>query len=75
MTAEEVQALLGAPLERTVAEHGSKWRYYERANPRWCDGGSSKAKPPEYSIEVTLLFEAGILTTKNITQSGTPAYP
>jgi outer membrane protein assembly factor BamE (lipoprotein component of BamABCDE complex) len=75
MTSEEVRALLGAPLQRTDAQEASTWRYFERANPRWCDGGSSGSNRPEYSIEAILVFSGAVLANKSVNQSGTPASP
>jgi outer membrane protein assembly factor BamE (lipoprotein component of BamABCDE complex) len=75
MPAGEVRALLGAPLQTTDAQAASTWRYFERANPRWCDGDSSRSKRPEYSIEAILVFSGGVLVNKSVNQSGTPASP
>ena len=75
MSNDDVHAALGEPLEVTNSGGLSMWRYFERANPRWCDGGSSKAVPPEYSIEAILVFEQGTLAIKKVSTKGTPAAP
>jgi hypothetical protein len=75
MSFEEVRTKLGNPLETQEGDGVSMWRYFERANPRWCDGGSSKAIPPEYSIQAILVFKAGSLALKDIKRTGTPSFP
>ena len=75
MTFEEVRGTLGSPLEVTDAGEISMWRYFERANPRWCDGGSTKAVPPEYSVEVVLVFRSGAVVIKKVRQVGSPVFP
>jgi outer membrane protein assembly factor BamE (lipoprotein component of BamABCDE complex) len=75
MTRDQVRVALGSPLETTDADDLSMWRYFERANPRRCDSGSSSATPPEYSIEATLIFRAGVLAMKSVKHSGSPIFP
>jgi len=69
-----VREALGEPLEVHEAGDSVTWRYYERANPRWCDGGSSN-NPPEYRIEALLVFTNGTLASKTVEQVGTPVFP
>jgi hypothetical protein len=70
MTIAEVREALGDPLE--VAESGdvTMWRYFVRGSPAWCDGGSRKATPPEYSADAVLVFRSGTLELKTVRQSG-----
>lgn len=75
MSFEQVRKTLGTPLEEQDAAGVSMWRYFERANPRWCDGGSSKAVPPEYSIQAILIFRDGALLLKDVKQTGKPNSP
>ena len=75
MSFDEVREALGPPLEVNEAGDTAMWRYFERANPRWCDEGSSKAVAPEYSVQATLVFRSGALVLKDVKQSGTPAFP
>ena len=74
MSAAQVRETLGEPLEISEAGDNVTWRYYERANPRWCDGGTT-TKAPEYRIEALLLFTNGLLASKTVEQVGTPAFP
>src|SRR5262245_40836146 len=54
MSAPVVRQALGEPLEIKNAGDGIEWRYFERANPHWCN--ADDGAPPEYSIDVRLLF-------------------
>jgi outer membrane protein assembly factor BamE (lipoprotein component of BamABCDE complex) len=75
MTSDAVRLALGEPLD--VAESGdlTLWRYFERANPRWCDGGSSKAARPEYSVDAVLVFRNDSLLLHNVRRRGEPQFP
>ena len=75
MTSEAIRTALGNPLEVAQSGDVTMWRYFERANPRWCDGGSSKAVPPEYSVDAVLVFRSDVLLLHNVRQSGTPEFP
>ena len=70
LTTSDVSALLGQPL--TTREDGdvSVWHYFERAQPKWCDGGNARGARPEYRIDATLSFRAGILERIAIDRKG-----
>ena len=73
MNSSSVREALGEPLKSKVSAGISEWRYFERANPRWCDAGGGKA--PEYTIEVNLVFRDDTLVSKAVKQVGTPVFP
>jgi outer membrane protein assembly factor BamE (lipoprotein component of BamABCDE complex) len=75
MTGDAVRSTLGDPLEVAEAGDVMVWRYFERANPRWCDGGSSSVVPPEYSIDAVLVFQDGSLLLHSVRKSGVPQAP
>jgi len=74
MSSAQVRETLGEPLEISEAGDNVTWRYYERAKPRWCDGGTT-ANAPEYQITALLVFTNGALASKTVEQVGTPAFP
>ena len=69
LPAEQVRELLGEPLTVETATGGEMWRYFERAQPRWCDGGSRRANAPEYTLEVLLYIRAGAVETKKVVRT------
>ena len=75
MSFDEVRESLGPPLEVKEAGETVTWRYFERANPMWCDGGSAKAVAPEYSIQATFVFRTGALVLREVKQSGALSFP
>jgi len=74
MSFANVRDALGEPLEISEVGDSVTWRYFERANPRWCDGGSS-TEAPEYRIQALLVFTNGTLVSKTVEQVGTPVFP
>jgi outer membrane protein assembly factor BamE (lipoprotein component of BamABCDE complex) len=70
LAADAVRNLLGEPLQIDDASSGSTWRYFEVAKPRWCDSGRSWSKPPEYTAELILTFDAAGLTSAGLRTSG-----
>src|SRR4030095_6091615 len=71
----DVRALLGDPLSVTETPTHATWRYYELAEPRWCDGGNLLARRPRYSLELLLTFRDDRLTQAVARTSGSITPP
>lgn len=71
LTAEEVVQVLGEPLAREEDGASAKWRYFERAQPRWCDGGNPHQARPEYRVEALLYFRDRVLQSSHVVRHGT----
>ncbi len=69
MTETEVKAVLGSPLEVLTEGKSVVWRYFERAKPRWCDGGKPSQRP-EYVVHVRVSFKDDTVTDTSITKRG-----
>ena len=75
LAADAVRNLLGEPLQIDERSSGSTWRYFEVAQPRWCDSGRSWSKPPEYTAELILTFDADGLASAGLRTSGALQQP
>jgi outer membrane protein assembly factor BamE (lipoprotein component of BamABCDE complex) len=69
MTETEVKAVLGNPLEVLSEDQGVVWRYFERAQPQWCDGGKPSQRP-EYVVDARVSFKDGTVTDTSVTKRG-----
>jgi hypothetical protein len=61
MTEGQVRAALGVPLEVLTANGDPAWRYYERAQARWCGAGTLGVQRPEYTRELRVFFRHGLV--------------